>query len=245
MSEQQAYSRYQMWQESESGLYALSRSRDMLRRLFSGWPRRSRSVLVFNAGSGDFGEVLWEAGFDVTAQESDAGLLETARKRLGSRAEFVLSAPEHLPFDDCAFDYAVAACALEFWECPQAVLEEIGRLACSGVILIVPNAWSLFGLECRLRKRAPLCASAGPLLQNPWRLYSLSRRVFGKKKAAWSSVLPAFSFTWKGRGPLRLLNGMTPSLPVGAFAGLRIDFGPLYTGTPLIIGSRTPVPTVK
>lgn len=245
MSEHLASGRYMAWQESESGIYALSRSRDMLRRLLSGWPRRSRSVLVFDAGSGDFLEGLWEAGFDVTAQESDAGFLEAARKRLGSRAEFVLSAPEHLPFDDCAFDYAVAACALEFWKRPTEVLEEIGRLACSGVIFIVPNAWSLFGLECRLRKHAPLCTSVGPLLQNPWKLYRLVRRVYGGKKVAWASVLPAFSCTWKSRGPLRLLNGPIPPLPLGAFVGLRIDFGPLYTGTPLIIDNRTPVPTAK
>ena len=237
--------RYQAWLESESGAYALSRCRDMLRRLLSGWPRRSRSVLVFNAGSGDFLETLWEAGFDVTAQENDAAFLETARARLGSRAEFVLSAPDRLPFDDCSFDYAVAACALEFWERPEAVLEEIGRLACSGVILIVPNAWSLFGMECRLRKSAPLCASARPLLQSPLRLHRLARRIYGGKKAAWASVLPGVSFTWKNRGLMRLLNGPIAPLPLGAFTGLRIDFGRMYAGTPTVISSRAPVASAE
>ena len=237
--------RYQDWQQSERGLFALSRCKGMLRHLLSGWPRRSRSVLVFNAGSGDFLESLWEAGLDVTAQENDAAFLESARKSLGSRAEFVLSAPDHLPFDDCSFDYAVAVCALEFWERPEAVLEEIGRLACSGVILIVPNAWSLFGLECRLRKSAPLCASARPLLQTPWRLRRLARRAYGKKKTAWASVLPAFTPTWKGSGLFRLINDPVAPLPLGAFAGLRVDFGPLYTGTPMVISNSAPVPSAK
>ena len=237
--------RYQSWPGNEAGVVALARCGDLLSRLFTAWPRRSSSMLVMEAGSADFIEKLWEAGFDVTGQESDPEFLERARARIGSRAEFVLSSPEHLPFDDCAFDYAVIAAAYEFWDSPEAVLEEINRLACSGVIIIFPNAWSLFGIECRLRRKHPLCASARPLLQSPRRIWQLSRRIFGKQSTAWASVLPATTATWKDRPFSRFLNSLQCSLPLGAFAGLRIDFGPTYTGTPLLLKTSNPVASAE
>ena len=244
MSEDSCQTRYQEWYANEAGAYALARSQDLLRELLSGWPRRARSVLVFNAGSGEFLETLWEAGFDVTAQESDQEYLALARERLGSRADFVLSAPDHLPFDDCTFDYAVAVAALEFWENPEAVLREIGRVACNGLILIFPSAWSLFALECRLRGKKNLCSTALPLLHSPRTITRLVRRVFGKKKLAWLSVLPGTSHTWRHNRWLAPVNSLHLPLPIGAFAGLRVDFGPMYTGTPLLLRASSPMASV-
>ncbi len=238
MAEQNPEQRYQPWLEQAEGVYALARCKELLRGLLSGWPRRSRSALVFNAGSWDLIDTLWEAGFDVTGQENDPAFFEQIRERLGKRVNLVLSAPDHLPFDDCSFDYAVAAAAVpQFWERPEAVLQEIHRVACNGVILLFPNSWSLFGLECRLRKSAALCVSARPLLQSPRGLLRLTRTAFGKKKVAWASALLGPSRTWKEGGLCSSLNPLLFPLPVGAFAGLRIDFGPLYTGTPLLLRS--------
>lgn len=237
--------RYQSWLKKEAGAVALSRCNALLRGLLAGWPRRSRSMLVMAAGSGDFIEKLWEAGFDITGQESDPEFLEQARALMGSRAEFVLSTPEHLPFDDCAFDYTVIAGAFEFWNSPEKVLAEINRLTCSGVILIFPNSWSLFGLECRLRRKNPLCSSALPLLQNPRTIWQMTRRAFGSKKTAWASVLFLTTPTWKRHPFFRFFNTPQCPLPLGAFAGLRIDFGPVYTGTPLLLKTSEPVASAE
>lgn len=237
-------SRYQPWLDRANGVFALESCRMLLRALYSVWPRRSRSMLVLNAGSADFLETLWEAGFDVTGQDSDPPFLDQARKRLGRRAEYVLSAPDHLPFADRSFDYAVAVAALEFWDRPEAVLEEIGRLVCGGVILIFPNSWSLFGLECRLRRKDPLCSSARPLLRSPRALARMARAAYGRNKTAWASVLPAVSHTWRKGSLFRLINSPRAPLPLGAFAGLRIDFGPLSAGTPLVLPAD-PVPSAK
>jgi len=245
MTNSETTARYESWPESEAGSVALAQCNTLLRGLFAGWPRRSRTMLVMGAGSGDFIERLWEAGFDITGQENDSEFLAKAKARMGSRAEFVLSAPDHLPFDDCAFDYAVIVAAYEFWDNPELVLEEINRVACSGVILIFPNAWSLFGIECRLREKNPLCASARPLLQSPRTIWQMSRRVFGKKRAAWASVLPATTYTWKRRPFFHFLNSLQCPLPLGAFAGLRIDFGPVYAGTPLLLKASDPVASAE
>ena len=241
MTDQCLNCRYSAWFSSAQGEYAMKRCKSLLYGLLSGWPRRSRSMLVFNAGSADFLETLWDCGFDVTAQESDPEHLEYARARLGKRAKFVLSSPDHLPFDDHSFDYAIAATAVEFWENPEAVLREIDRLACNGVIIIFPNAWSLFGLECRLRKKHPLCASTAPLLMSPPKLLRLTRKIFGKKKNSWISVLPGPTVSWRPLRLLKPLNNARMPLPLGAFVGLRIDFGPLYTGTPLTLPTTEPV----
>lgn len=241
MSDLSSHTRYEAWLEQEAGGVAAARCNDMLRALLSGWPRRSRSLLVFNVGTGRFLETLWEAGFDVTGQDSVPEYLAMARERLGQRAEFVLSSPAHLPFDDCFFDYALVPATAEFWQHQEAILKEVRRLACSGVIFVFPNAWSLFSLECRLRKGSPLCVSARPLLHSPRQLVRLARQVFGRKKTAWCSVLPAPSPFWKKEGILSCFNSPLLPLPLGAFAGYRIDLGPLCAGTPLFLRHSNPV----
>ncbi len=237
--------RYEDWYAEEKGAFALEKSRELLRHLFSGWPRRSRSALVFNAGSGHFLETLWESGFDVTGQDSEPEFLALARQRLGTRADYVLSSPEHLPFDDCSFDYAVAAAAFEFWTDPAAVLAEIGRVACGGFVMLFPNRYSLFSLECRLRRKNPLCADVRLLLQSPRKISGLLRAAFGKRKINWVSLLPGPSPLWKEHRFLNSLNSLPLPLPLGAFAGLRIDFGPICTSTPLVLRAGEPMPTLK
>lgn len=241
MSDQHTSCRYGEWYSSERGHFAMHRCKALLYSLLSGWPRRSRSILAFNAGSADFVELLWDCGFDVTAQDSAPEYMDYARTCLGKRAKFVLSSPDHLPFDDNSFDYAIAAAAVEFWENPETVLKEIDRLACSGVILIFPNAWSLFGLECKVRGRDPLCASTTSLLKSPRSILRLTRKIFGKKKTSWRSMLPGPSASWRPLRMLNPLNNAQMSIPMGAFAGLRIDFGPLYTGTPMPLRNPAPV----
>lgn len=234
--------RYEVWQEKDAGSFALNRCRDLLRLLSAEWPRRSRSVLAFNVGSGDVVDLLWESGFEVTGQDNDPELLAHAQKRLGARADFVLSAPDHLPFDDGFFDYAVAVAALEFWEDPEAVLREAGRIADRGFILIVPSSWSLFGLECRLRKKQPPFAASASLLQSPRAMARLLRRVYDNTARCWVSVLPGPTASWSENSRFVMFNKLPLPLPIGAFVGVRVDFGPIYTGTPILLRSSDPLP---
>jgi SAM-dependent methyltransferase len=230
--------RYAAWYATREGAFALARKEEFLRRLLSGWVRRSRSMLVVQAGEGIFLESLWESGFDVTGQESAPDLLDAARSRLGARAEYALGSPDYLPFDSCSFDYAVAVDALEFCRNPEAVLREMGRVACGGVILMVPNAWSLSGLFCR---RTSAYGALRPFLQNPRVLYRLVRKVFAGHRAAWISSLLGPVWSWRPYPPAIFANSLDTPIPVGAEIGIRIDFGPLSTGTPLPAPVRSPV----
>jgi SAM-dependent methyltransferase len=245
MSRHAARHASETWKTLAPGAFALERSRDLLRALLAGWPRRSRSMLVFNVGDGIFLETLWEAGFDVTGQERNPKCRDRAQKRLGSRADVVLASPDHLPFDDRSFDYAAAVFALEHWDDPAATLEEIGRVVCGGLIVVFPSAWSLFGLECRLRKGGALHAALRPLLRSPRSVCRLLRRAYGVKKTVWSSILPGPSHTWVARSCCKALNAPCLPLPLGAFAGARVDFGPQYAGTPLLLRDAHPVASLE
>lgn len=244
MSASPIHTRYRDWHRTRAGTAALARRQDLLRRLLSGWPRRSRSILVMNAGGGSTLETLWEAGFDVTAHESEPAYLAAARARLGNRASYVLGAPDHLPYDDGFFDYAAAVAAYEFWDDPVAVLGEMSRLAGSGLVLVVPNAWSLFGVECRFR-RGPIFRHTRPLLQNPCALWRQLKSVCGKKKIVCASVLPGPSIFWRENWFCSRLNSPHLFLPLGALLGLRIDFAPKATGTPLVLRAAAPVATAE
>lgn len=142
---------YEQWHAEPDGKYAMDAQHLLLRHMIAGWPRRGHNMLELFCGSGRFLENLWEAGFDMTGQEHDQGLVRQARRRLGNRVSITLNRPEHLPFDDQSFDYVACINGLEFAEQPEAVLEECFRLASLGLILAFPGSFSLHGLGLRLR----------------------------------------------------------------------------------------------
>lgn len=234
---------FAIWRNSEKGVYAAQRGQALVHSLLSGWPRRSRSMLVLGAGSTDVFEMLWESGFDVTGQDENPEHLALAREKLGVKARYTLCKAEHMPFDDSSFDYAVAFAAFKFWENPEAVLRELDRIVCSGMILVFLNAWSPFGLQCRLRtNKCPLCTSVQTCMRSPKTVYRLVRDSLGpKNKLAWASTLPTPTPFWKHGLLQDAANNAILPFPAGAFSALRIDFGPLYTGTPLVMRATDPV----
>jgi hypothetical protein len=192
------------------------------------------------AGNVELVESVWEAGFDVTVQDNDASGLERIAGLMGRRVECVLSAPDRLPFDDKSFDYAAASPTLDFAGDHEAVQAEMGRLSCAGVIFVFFNAWSVFGLECRARR-----AAAPGRLHSPYALAATARKVWPGKTRAWASALPGPRCTWRNGFFLRRANSLNFPLPIGAVAGLRVDFAPLYAGTPLVLRSTEPAVSAK
>ena len=110
-------------------------------------------MLVLNAGSGPFAHALWEIGFDVTAQDESPVFLHAAQRCLGTRAEYLLAMPDHLPCDDLEYDYSVAVCAPEVWGDVQQALHELRRVSAVGVILIFTNTLSVNRLHCKTTRR--------------------------------------------------------------------------------------------
>ena len=208
----------------------------LLAGMMSGWPRRGRLLLALSAGRAPFLESLWLAGFDLTVHDNDPEALAVAAGTLKNRAERILGAPEHLPVDDCSFDYALA---LPGPETPlPELLRELHRVACRGVLLLFASSWSLAALEYRLRNKAhPQTAG----FFSPRKIRREARLVFGTARRTWGSVLPGHSRTWKPGFLFEHLNAPLLPLPLGAVASLRLDRCVPYTGTPLMVRAAAPV----
>ncbi len=219
---------------------AAERLEYLLAGMTSGWPRRGRRLLAVSAGGAPFLEALWQAGFDLTVQDNDPEALGLAAGVLKNRAERILAAPDHLPVDDCSFDFAVAQAGAG--GSLPALLEELRRVACRGVLLLFASAWSAAALEHRLR-RGESARAAGFL--SPRVVRREARRVFGPGRRTWGAVLPGPSRTWGEGFVLERLNAPLLPLPLGAVAALRIDMGVPRTGTPIVVRARGPVASAE
>ena len=116
------------WEHDPRGQFALDQEKSLLLKMTSHWRRRHRSMLHIECGTGHFLEVFWDAGFDLSATVSTPDDLHRARTRIGRRAELHLAKPDHLPFEDNAYDYVLLLTALDFCPHPEALLSEAGRV---------------------------------------------------------------------------------------------------------------------
>ncbi len=227
--------RYEAWYETPAGMFALERQMALLGRLIAGWPRRGHTLLEVQCGSGRFLEAFWEAGLDVTGCESDQGLLEEARKRLGQRADFSVSNPALLPYEDQRFDYAACVAGLEFLSEPEAMLQELFRVTVRGALIAFPNRCSLAGVYASRGGRAKKIKDAGPdkpYWHTPWSVWRILRRVAAARHTTWGSALIGPVWSWKPHcWACRINAGIRP--PLGAFVALRVDLAPARACTPL------------
>ncbi len=212
----------------------------LLAGMMSGWPRRGRRLLALSAGRAPFLESLWQAGFDLTVHDNDPEALAVAAGTLKNRAERIVGVPDHLPVDDCSFDYALALLGPET-PLPE-LLQELHRVACRGVLLLFASSWSLAAVEYRLRNKThPHTAG----FFSPRALRREARLVFAPTRRTWGSVLPGHSRTWKRGFLFEHLNAPLLPLPLGAVACLRLDRGVPYTGTPLVVRAAAPVTSAE
>ncbi|MCA1945052.1 MAG: class I SAM-dependent methyltransferase [Desulfovibrio sp.] len=233
----------QQWLESPRGQFFHARQLRLLERMLAAWPRRGRSLLQIGCGIGQFLDVFWQAGFDVTGVEHSPALLAASRARLGSRVDLHLAAFDHLPFADREFEYVVLT------GCPptQEHLAEAMRVASRGALIAFCNRWSLAGAVSLVRRRAmyfPPSAHTScfwPVLR---RLRALARERAAMKAGnavtthPWAitqrSMLLGPPQSWVERKPWSLLNDWPCLLPVGAWHVIRLDLAPAAGMTPLV-----------
>jgi len=148
-----AASAYDAWFDSPWGRYAFEVETAAIRRGLG--PLDGRRVLDVGCGTGRFTAVLEGLAGLIVGIDLDRAMLAVASARL--RSPLVLADAICLPFEDAAFDVALAVTLCEFTADPRIVLAELARVTGHGGRIIVGalNPHSPWGLARRRRLRHP------------------------------------------------------------------------------------------
>ena len=224
--------------------FLFSARQRVLDQLISGWRRRGFSLLQIGLSGGLSPEAFWVAGFDVTALDRSPERLAASREQTGPKVDYSCGSPEHLPFGDGEFDYAVlvhrglkrrvgTGIGGAFSDGTPPELSEALRVAARGIIVLEWNRFSLAGVpKSSLEEGADDLQEKGVL---PWELWSMLGRTCPERRRHLVSALPLWLDTWpcdkeeRGlRNALRKLLvpvNITPAaLPFGAVLGVRVDW---------------------
>ncbi|SDE97386.1 Methyltransferase domain-containing protein [Blastococcus fimeti] len=95
-------------------------------------------VLDAGCGPGLYAEALLERGADVLGFDASAAMVELARERVGSRAEFrVARLEEPLPYADGSFDVVLCALAIHYVADRRATFAEMRRVLRPGGAVVL------------------------------------------------------------------------------------------------------------
>jgi SAM-dependent methyltransferase len=236
---------YDGWYASAPGSLALQAQQRLLRKMLAPWAgsgegRREPSLLELFCGSGFFLAQCCRDGFNVSGQEHDLALVQSARSRLGRKAEIIQNNPEQLPFNDQSFDYVICVNGLEFARDARAILREALRLAIQGMLIAFPNSWSLRGVET-LGKKYPQGAEVHHVPYGahkkfaPVTIWNLLHKLEVRASLTWRSTLLGPGCTWKDNPFCKRLNTLALPIASGSSVMLRLDFAPSLAGTPLLL----------
>ena len=148
----------------------------------------------------------------MTAADPSPARLEAACAETGPKVEYTCASPEHLPFDDGQFNYAVlvhqgltrrrSAGLGALSDGTPPALAEAFRVAASGIIILEWNRFSLPGVPYEL------CGDEGAdgrgkkaLAVSPWELWSMLRHFCPERRRQFRSILPLWMWTWPDCGP--------------------------------------------
>ena len=128
-------------------------------------------VLDVATGTGLVASELLARGYAVTGVDQSAGMLATARARLGEReVELHEARAEHLPFADASFDALTFTYLLRYVDDPAATLAELARVVRPGGTIAMlefglPQGLARPAWELYVRAGLPL---AGRLISPAW-----------------------------------------------------------------------------
>jgi demethylmenaquinone methyltransferase/2-methoxy-6-polyprenyl-1,4-benzoquinol methylase len=127
-------------------------------------------VLDVATGTGLVASELVRRGYRVTAVDQSAGMLATARERLGAGVELHEARAESLPFPDASFDALTFTYLLRYVDDPAATLAELARVVRPGGTVAMlefglPRGPARAAWELYVRVGLPL---AGRLISPAW-----------------------------------------------------------------------------
>lgn len=199
----------------------------LLQQALAPWPRRSAPLLEVNCGQGDFLPFLWQWGFDVVATEFDSKLRKAAFASMSPAPEICSAKEDDLPFEDDFFDWVIVHLSGGN-EDPKASIREALRVGRRGLMLTFWNKHSL----------PALLGGGGHKSQMPdavfsWRQIWSCARSLRAGRLSGMTTLCAPVFTWGWHCFFSRANSWHSTLPIGAWAIIRIDLATTGTATPL------------
>jgi len=203
---------YHAWYETPRGAWIGARESDLMLELMQ--PNPGECLLDVGCGTGWFSARFASLGLEVTGLDPDNGVLDFAQQRYPS-IRWVEGRGEHLPFDDGAFDHAVAVTSLCFVDDPAAVLREMWRVSRHSVVLGLLHRPSLLWLAKQGRGGYRGARWVGRAGVGRW---VATLEPGPSVQMRWAIFLP-----WGGPLSRRLDNGLPGRLPLGGFmaVGLR------------------------
>lgn len=207
---------YDQWLETPEGRYIDTRQKGLILDLMA--PRRGETLLDVGCGSGDRLLLFQRKGCDVTGIDSSASMLETAKQKLGDKAELHVGMAEDLPFSDNEFDIVSLIASLEFAANPEKAISEAIRVCRGRVFLGALNRYSVTGLRKSARAFFHPAAYERARFFHVGELTGMIRRLLPGVRIQWGSVifLPAGWYGYAAR-----LEEAIPVMknPFGAFLG--------------------------
>jgi hypothetical protein len=143
-----------MWFASSLEEASLS-VRGLVDVLVAPWPQRHQKLLVVGTDPGIVCHQLCSRGFAVTLAAPTPTFLAQTRERCPS-VDLHLAQPDHLPWEDGSFDFAISLFAWQEAEMPRC-LRELIRVVQGGVVVIFGDAWAIGRL-----------AQSTPPVSAPW-----------------------------------------------------------------------------
>jgi len=170
---------YEQWLKSPIGYYIDTRRRKLICDLLA--PVEGERLLDVGCKTGNNLLFFRRKGCNVTGLDSSPSMLETARNKLGYRADFHTGNPEDLPFSDDEFDIVTLITCLEFADNPQKIMEEAIRVSRKSVFVGFSNKYS-FGAELNTMREI------FHVLPHSFNIWEMKRKI--------KAVLPSVSFRW-------------------------------------------------
>lgn len=137
-----------------------------------------KRVLEAGVGTGRYAARLQDRGHEMTGVDISREMMRRAREKGVSR--LLLGDVHHLPFRDGTFDASMMVHVLQLLPDPAPALRELGRVATSAVVSILPDHGDRErggGRKFRTRYRELAAQMGYPLPERPARFWENSQKV--------------------------------------------------------------------
>lgn len=221
---------YETWFQRSKNTYAFDLEVGLLLKMLS--PEPGSTILDIGCGTGRTLEPLLNRHLHLTGVDPSPYMLDTARKKLGDKADLHRAFAEDLPFEDNAFHYAFFFTSLEFTEMPAKAIEEACRVTKDKVFIGVLNKYAPLNNMRRIKALFVKNMLSKARFFSIMELRQITFDILGDVPIKWKTTLQ-FPFScnkfcrWIEQRPL------IEQSPFGTIIGMAITPVPRFTTRPL------------